>query len=104
MFASIGEDAYDAEHGDAEFAAPWVVDPTRLRVTLDAIHQAFSQEHVIIAPETFLMDRNRVLESVRLVLAELRQFASKGIVPGVAVPRIKRADIPMSSLEPWRPL
>jgi hypothetical protein len=64
-------------------AAPWVVDPTRLRVTLDAIRQAFSQEHVLIAPETFLMDRNRVLESVRLVLDNLRLLANRGIVPGV---------------------
>jgi hypothetical protein len=64
-------------------AAPWVVDPTRLRVTLDALRQAFSEEHVVIPPETFLIDRARVLDSVRLVLDNLRQFTGRGIVPGV---------------------
>jgi hypothetical protein len=64
-------------------AAPWLVDPTRLRVTLDAIRQSLPQEHVVAGPEVLFADRTRVLESVSMVLDKLRQLAGKGTVPGV---------------------
>ena len=64
-------------------AAPWLVDPTRLRVTLDAIRRTFSQEHVVVGPEALFMDKTRVLESVSMVLDKLRQLAGKGTVSGV---------------------
>jgi hypothetical protein len=60
-----------------------VVDPTRLRVTLDAIRHALPQEHVVVGPEALFMDPTRVLESLRLVLDEFRQLAGYGIVAGV---------------------
>jgi hypothetical protein len=64
-------------------AAPWLVDSTRLRVTLDAIRQSLPQEHVVAGPEALFTDRTRVLESVSVVLAKFRQLAGKGTVPGV---------------------
>jgi hypothetical protein len=64
-------------------AAPWLVDPTRLRATLDAIRHSIPQEHVVAGPEALFTERARVLESVSMVLDKLRQLVSKGTVPGV---------------------
>ncbi len=64
-------------------AAPWTVDLTRLRTTLDAIRHEFSREHVAVGPEAVFMDKTRVFESVSMVLDKLRQLEGRGIVPGV---------------------
>jgi hypothetical protein len=64
-------------------AGSWEVDATRLRATLDAIRQTFAQEYVPVRPEALLVNAARVVESIRMVLDELRQHVGQGIVPGV---------------------
>ena len=64
-------------------AGPWEVDASRLRVTLDAIRQTFAQEYVPVGPEALILNATRVVESIRMVLDELRQYVGEGIVPGV---------------------
>ena len=64
-------------------AASWVLDPTRLRATLDAIRHTVSSQDVVVGPDALFTDKTRVLESVRMVLDKLRQLSGRGIVPGV---------------------
>jgi hypothetical protein len=64
-------------------ADPWQVDAARLRVTLDAIRQTLAQEYVPVGPEALFLNAPRVVESIRMVLDELRQYVGEGIVPGI---------------------
>jgi hypothetical protein len=64
-------------------AGPWQVDATRLRATLDAIRQTFAKEHVPVGPEALFVNATRIVESIRMVLDELRQHVGQGTVPGV---------------------
>ena len=65
-------------------AASWILDPARLRLTLDAIrHTLPSQDHFVVGPDALFTDKTRVLESVRIVLDTFGQVTGRGTVPGV---------------------